>query len=278
MAEEKKEEIIELTEVIEEPSAAEPPTLRDIPLNEESRQPMEQEPALDELSPPEPPKPLYDYEAEVRTLREALNARTERWLATEGTQVLSQGIREIVPRIAERELREEVEKLKAEVEKIQALKEALRAKVEQWLDAEGVQVLRQATREILPGIGEELLGKEIEKLQGEVEKIRALREALNTRAEQWFHSEGVQVLKEGAQEAIPAIAQEILGKEIEKFQLEREEMQRQREALERKTEEWLASTGTLALEKTAREMFPKIAEEILRQEIARLKAEAEEEG
>ncbi|MCJ7494763.1 MAG: hypothetical protein MUP68_11085, partial [Deltaproteobacteria bacterium] len=105
MTNEEKKEIIELTEVVEEsPSSA------------------------------EPPPSFEDYEAEVRALREALNARAERWLTTEGVQVLNQGVREMIPRIAEEGMEKEIEKFKAEVEKIRTLQEALSAKVEQWLD------------------------------------------------------------------------------------------------------------------------------------------------
>ncbi len=47
-------------------------------------------------------------------------------------------------------------------------------------------------------------------------------------------------------------------------------------ALQAEVEQWIATEGVKILERVAREMFPKIAAEILREEIARLKAEAEE--
>lgn len=247
MANGEKEEIIELTEVVEESSSS-----------------------------AETPPSFEDYEAEVRALREALNARAERWLATEGVQVLNQGVREMIPRIAEEGMEKEIEKFKAEVEKIRTLQEALSAKVEQWLDSEGLQVLNQRVREMIPPIAKEVLEKETERLQGEVEGIRAQKEALNTRAERWLAAEGLQVLDQRAREMIPRIAAEAFGKEIEKLQAEVEKMQAQKEALQMKTEEWMASDGIRVLERVAREMFPLIATEVLRQEIEKLKVDAEE--
>jgi len=47
-------------------------------------------------------------------------------------------------------------------------------------------------------------------------------------------------------------------------------------ALKARAEEWMAAEGVRVLERVAREMFPKIAEEVLRREIAKLKAEVEE--
>ncbi len=47
-------------------------------------------------------------------------------------------------------------------------------------------------------------------------------------------------------------------------------------ALRAQVEAWMAAEGAQILDRVAREMFPKIGAEILREEIARLKAEAEE--
>jgi hypothetical protein len=55
------------------------------------------------------------------------------------------------------------------------------------------------------------------------------------------------------------------------------EFERLKEALTRKTEAWIASEGPRILERAAREMFPKIAQEVLRQEIEKIKTEAETE-
>ncbi|MDH4264900.1 MAG: hypothetical protein OEW45_04610 [Deltaproteobacteria bacterium] len=304
-----KEEIIELTEVVEESSsytergnaetsgrpnherreeegsqeeaASSPseamPSLITPPTPEEKPVPETERNTCQEVSRPAEPPPLCeDYESEVRALREALNARAERWLGTEGVQVLNQGVREMIPRIAEEEMEKEIEKFKAEVEKIRTLQEALSAKVEKWLDSEGLQVLNQGVREMIPAIAKEVLEKEAERLQEELEGIRVHKEALNTRAEKWLAAEGLQVLDQRAREMMPRIAAEAFGKEIEKLQAEVEKMQAQKEALQMKTEEWMASDGMRVLERVAREMFPLIATEVLRQEIEKLKVDAEE--
>jgi hypothetical protein len=49
-----------------------------------------------------------------------------------------------------------------------------------------------------------------------------------------------------------------------------------REAMLSRVERWVSQEGVQALERVAREIFPKIAEEILRREIEKIKAEAEE--
>ena len=46
-----------------------------------------------------------------------------------------------------------------------------------------------------------------------------------------------------------------------------------KESLKLGAEEWMASEGVRILERVAREMFPQIAREVLRQEIEKLKAE-----
>jgi hypothetical protein len=57
------------------------------------------------------------------------------------------------------------------------------------------------------------------------------------------------------------------------FQAEVKEM---KTVLQAESQQWMATEGAKILERVAREMFPKIAAEVLREEIARLKAEAEE--
>ncbi len=49
-----------------------------------------------------------------------------------------------------------------------------------------------------------------------------------------------------------------------------------REAMLSRVERWVSQEGVQALERVAREIFPKIAEEVLRKEIEKIKAEAEE--
>ncbi len=69
-----------------------------------------------------------------------------------------------------------------------------------------------------------------------------------------------------------------LLKEMEEIRAEVNKMGVQKEALQRKIEEWMAVEGSRVCERVAREMFPAIAAEVLRQEIEKLKAEAEEKA
>jgi len=43
-----------------------------------------------------------------------------------------------------------------------------------------------------------------------------------------------------------------------------------------RVEKWTAQEGVRVMERVAREIFPKVAEEMIRKEIEKLKAEAEE--
>jgi len=138
MTSEKKEEeeIIELTEVIEEDfgpmvqdpgKGAIPLTLdektasRDIGLSgredlkpggEESRKSRD----IQAISEVVPPPFLSNFESEVRAMKEALKAQVEEWMASDGPRVLERVAREMFPEIAEAVLRREIEKLKAEFE------------------------------------------------------------------------------------------------------------------------------------------------------------------
>ncbi len=49
-----------------------------------------------------------------------------------------------------------------------------------------------------------------------------------------------------------------------------------REAMLARVEKWVAQEGVRVLERVAREIFPRIAEDMIRKEIEKLKAEAEE--
>lgn len=251
-----QEEIIELTEVWTEPA------------HEETA-----------ISAKEmPPKDLLNYEKELEKIKTEMRERVEKWLATEGVQILNQGIREIMPPIFGEELARELEKLKSEVEKIRVLKEGLSAKIREWVDGEGRELLKKETRDVLPKIGEELLGKEINQLQAEVEKIKGLREALNTKAEEWFQAEGISFLKESVAGALPQIVQAIISQEIEKWRTEWLKVKGEQENWAAQMDSWLAQAGSAILANKAREMFPEIAIAILKSEIAKLKAEVEEQG
>jgi len=68
-------------------------------------------------APPRHSEPLFpDPESEVRAFKETLTAKTQEWVASEGSRIMERVAREIFPRIAELVLRKEIEKLKAEVE------------------------------------------------------------------------------------------------------------------------------------------------------------------
>jgi len=56
------------------------------------------------------------------------------------------------------------------------------------------------------------------------------------------------------------------------------EMQAIREAMLARVEKWVAQEGVEVLERVGREIFPKIAEDMIRKEIEKLKTEAEEKG
>ncbi len=66
---------------------------------------------------PEPDRPSPPIgEAEMRAMREALLARVEKWCGQEGAGVLERVAREMFPGIAERVIRQEIEKVKAKAE------------------------------------------------------------------------------------------------------------------------------------------------------------------
>jgi hypothetical protein len=54
------------------------------------------------------------------------------------------------------------------------------------------------------------------------------------------------------------------------------EMRAVRQAMLARMEKWVAEEGVQILERVARELFPKIAADLIREEIEKLKAEAEE--
>ena len=83
----KNEEIIELTEVVEEKPAP-------------GGKGRERAP---------------DYASELLATRNTLQARAEEWMASEGVRILERVAREMFPKIAEEVLRKEIEKLKAEI-------------------------------------------------------------------------------------------------------------------------------------------------------------------
>ena len=62
-------------------------------------------------------RPLFpDFESEVKGMKAALQAEAESWMATEGAKILERVAREVFPKIAAEVLRQEISKLKAEAE------------------------------------------------------------------------------------------------------------------------------------------------------------------
>ncbi len=126
MTDSKNEEIIDLTEVVEEgPSFAgkekddpftTPLASPKMDFREEEKKPPgeplpEKKPVADSGRPSSP-----GYEAEIMALQERWNARVEAWFAKEGIQILERVARETFPKIAEKVLRTEIDKMKTEIE------------------------------------------------------------------------------------------------------------------------------------------------------------------
>jgi hypothetical protein len=117
---EKDEEIIELTEVVEEKVAAGGKQGEDIffPSNSD-RKTMEASIELGRdrnLEPPLSSGPLsQEYVSEVQAVKNVLKARAEEWMASEGVRVMERVAREMFPEIAKEVLRKEIEKLKSEI-------------------------------------------------------------------------------------------------------------------------------------------------------------------
>lgn len=103
----KNEEIIELTDVVEEK-----PEEKTARVGPDQRSVMRSEPPKGEKQPLSP-----KYESEVRAMKEALKAGAQNWMAAEGVRVLERIARDMFPKIAAEILRQEIEKLKAEVER-----------------------------------------------------------------------------------------------------------------------------------------------------------------
>jgi hypothetical protein len=115
------EEIIELTEVLDErpgavgkdrpkgfsPPASEAKTgVGPAPRSEKTWEPRREESQPSSLN----------LESEMRAMREKLKAAAEEWMAAEGVRILERVAREMFPRIAAGVLRQEIEKLRAGLE------------------------------------------------------------------------------------------------------------------------------------------------------------------
>jgi hypothetical protein len=117
----KNEEIIELTDVVEEewgPDGRDRPRAFSPPASEEKisgsgpdqRSDKNLKPPMEESRPSSQP-----YESQDKDRKETLRAGADEWMASEGVRVLERIAREMFPKIAREVLGQEIEKLKAQV-------------------------------------------------------------------------------------------------------------------------------------------------------------------
>ncbi len=268
----KKEEIIELTEVAEEghapPGEKDPPPLPSpMPVKKESAPFSAPE---DTAAPSSDPA--------LRTLKAATAGRTTDWAAKEGARVLEPMAQDVIPRIAQSRLDPEIEKLKTEISVVRAQREGLATRVEQWFQKEGLELVERLIQARVPGLVAEHLRPDRERVQKEMEDVQRQRESLAGKIDQWLQSDGTKSLQQSAGEVVPRIVSERLKPEVETLKGELEKIRVQADEERMRVLSWFEKEGREILERTAREIFPRMAEDILRQEIARLKEEAGTEG
>lgn len=240
-----REKIIELTEVAgEAPASSGKKDLNQgsSPVPEKKNNPLSPQGGI----------PSSSYDAVSRATREAMRVQAEDWTAKEGTQILDRVARSLLPRIAHDQLTPEIEKLKAELTAVRAQREEWASRVEQWLQKEGADLLKRTSHETVPGIVADELRPEREKAQKEMENLQNQRESLSGRIEQWLS-------------------------EIQNLQDQAAKVRSQTDELPDRVTHWFEMEGKKLLAEVAREIFPRIAEEVLRQEIAKLKEEARAE-
>ena len=213
--EKEKEEIIELTDVLEEGPAF--PAKKDLgerlpPNPERKNASLRPQASNDSLS------ALPD--SSLRTLKEASPRETENWAAREGARLVERLAADFIPRIVAEKLSSEVAKFKAETDALRARGEAFSRKLEEWFSSEGLKSLEQKAREEIPRVAAEALHPEIEALKKEIEKIQAQGEELSRRTQSWLESEGKEILGKVARELFPQIAERVLRQEIERLKEE----------------------------------------------------------
>lgn len=267
-----KEDIIELTEVVEEkPSlSARGEPKNPFPKNREKKND-------DQGGYPQNDPVSRSYDASFRAMKEAMTSQVESWTSDEGEQIIQRLAEGLIPRITQERLSPEIERLKAEMASLRGQREGLSDRVEHWFRKEGIEAVERISQETIPPIAAGDLNREAEKVRAEMEVLRSEREALSRRYEEWFSKEGVERLAEKVREAIPRIVGEMLKPEIENFKAESEKSRTQTEELNRRVALWFEDEGRQILENTAREIFPQIAEKVLRQEIEKLREESRAE-
>jgi molecular chaperone GrpE (heat shock protein) len=213
--EKEKEEIIELTEVLEEGpafAAKKDPGERLPPNPERKKDPLRPQASSDSLS--------AFPDSSSRTLKEAPPRETENWAAREGARLVERLAADFIPRIVKEKLSSEVAKFKAETDALRARGEAFSRKLEEWFSSEGLKSLEQKAREEIPRVAAEALHPEIEALKKEIEKIQAQGEELSRRTQSWLESEGKEILEKVARELFPQMAERVLRQEIERLKEE----------------------------------------------------------
>ena len=212
---EKNEEIIELTEVLEEGpafAARRDPGERLLPNPVNKKDPVHPQDSND--------SPFALPDSSARMMKEVFTRQVENWTAGEGTRLVERLTAEFIPRIVAEKLSSETAKLKAETDVLRARGESLSRKLEEWFSSEGLKSLEQKAREELPRIAAEALHPEIETLKKEMKKIQDQAEELSRRTQSWLDGEGKQVLEKVARELFPPMAEKILRQEIEKLKEE----------------------------------------------------------
>jgi hypothetical protein len=265
-----KEEIIELTEVIEEkPSSSEKREFKERGTGEGEKR--------HENRPPFPPADPGSSSSDVsfRSGKEKMASHLESRPAGEGEQVIQRLAEDLIPRLTQDRLSPELEKCRAELAALRAQREGLSARFEQWLGKEGVEIVEGISRENISKIAARDLGKEIETVRTEMEKLRSEGETLFRKYEDWFSLEGLKSLDQKAEEAIPRIVREALRPELEKLKGEIEKGRSEAEDLKHRAALWFENEGRQILEGIVRENFPQIAQMVLREEIEKLKKEIE---
>jgi hypothetical protein len=154
------------------------------------------------------------------------------------------------------------------------MKEPLTRQEENRAPGEETGVAERLAAKIIPRMVAERLSSELERLKAETDALHARGEAFSRRLEEWFSSEGLKCLEQKTREAVPRVAAEALQGEIAALQREIEKFQAQGEDLNRRVQTWFADEGKQVLAEIAREIFPQMAEKILRQEIDKLKEES----
>jgi len=213
--EKEKEEIIELTEVLEEgPAFAAKKDLGE-------RQPPNAERKKDLLRPQASSDSLFSLpDSSSRIMKEAPTRETENWAAREGARLVERLAADFIPRIVKEKLSSEVAKFKAETDALRARGEAFSRKLEEWFSSEGLKSLEQKAREEIPRAAAEALHPEIEALKKEIEKIQAQGEELSRRTQSWLENEGKEILEKVARELFPQMAERVLRQEIERLKEE----------------------------------------------------------